>query len=126
MLIFGSSAERNYQSGMEGMVIGRVLLFISFEFQDAGYACALSTGWYRWVSGQTRIQGCGLSALSMTDLFVVALQSSPLAIPRGAHLLPVYGSALLPENFHFSQSLNAFHSYYVNKFVDHHAHEFIS
>lgn len=41
MLIFGSSAERNYQSGMEGMVIGRVLLFISFEFQDAGYACAL-------------------------------------------------------------------------------------
>ncbi|KAJ7906139.1 hypothetical protein B0H13DRAFT_2333723 [Mycena leptocephala] len=46
-------------------------------------------------------------------------------IARAAHLLPVYGSALLPEDFHFSYSLDAFRAFFVNKYVDHHTHEFL-
>ncbi|KAJ7577404.1 hypothetical protein C8J56DRAFT_798914 [Mycena floridula] len=51
-------------------------------------------------------------------LQVIALET----IARGAHLLP----GVLPENFHFSSSLNAFKSYYVNSYVDHYAHELLN
>jgi hypothetical protein len=47
------------------------------------------------------------------------------SIARGAHLLPVYGSGFLPEDFHYTLSLDAFKAYFVNHYVDHHAHEFL-
>ncbi|KAI0028259.1 hypothetical protein K488DRAFT_59037, partial [Vararia minispora EC-137] len=40
-----------------------------------------------------------------------------------AHLLPVFGSGNLPRNFKFHFSLDAFTEFYVNKYVDYHAHE---
>ncbi|KAJ7027297.1 hypothetical protein C8F04DRAFT_965378 [Mycena alexandri] len=45
---------------------------------------------------------------------------------RATHLLPVYGTATLPENFHSSDSLDAFDHYFVNPYADHHMHEFLS
>ena len=48
------------------------------------------------------------------------------SIARGTHLLPVYGSGFLPEDFHYVVSLDAFKSYYVNHYIDHHAHEFLT
>jgi len=46
-------------------------------------------------------------------------------ILRGAHLVGVSGSDFLPLDraLTFSKSLDAFSTFYVNKFVDHHAHE---
>jgi hypothetical protein len=43
----------------------------------------------------------------------------------GAHLIGVSGSQFLPSDplFIFSISLDAFKTFYVNKYVDHHAHE---
>ncbi|KIM35103.1 hypothetical protein M413DRAFT_79750, partial [Hebeloma cylindrosporum] len=48
------------------------------------------------------------------------------SIVRGAHLLPMYNSNPLPEDFHFSRSLDVFCAFFVNSYVDHHAHEFIT
>lgn len=42
---------------------------------------------------------------------------------RGAHLIPVYGPALISRDIHFSESLRGFHTYYINKYADHHMHE---
>ncbi|KAH9965583.1 hypothetical protein BJV74DRAFT_869979 [Russula compacta] len=42
---------------------------------------------------------------------------------RGAHLLPIYGSAFIPHELHFSETLRAFHAYYINKYADHHMHQ---
>ncbi|EGO02356.1 hypothetical protein SERLA73DRAFT_48575, partial [Serpula lacrymans var. lacrymans S7.3] len=42
-------------------------------------------------------------------------------ILRAAHLLPIYGDCFMPRELSFSNSLDAFHAYYVNKFIDHHA-----
>ena len=44
---------------------------------------------------------------------------------RGAHLIGVSGSNFLPMDatFDFSKSLDSFHTFYVNKYVDYHAHE---
>jgi hypothetical protein len=42
---------------------------------------------------------------------------------HGAHLLPVYGTAFIPHDLHFSETLHASCSYYINKYADHHLHE---
>ncbi|KIM74238.1 hypothetical protein PILCRDRAFT_80268 [Piloderma croceum F 1598] len=47
-------------------------------------------------------------------------------VARGAHLLPVYGSSFVPEDLHFSDSLNVFRAYFVNHYVDHHSHDFLT
>ncbi|KIJ63554.1 hypothetical protein HYDPIDRAFT_92089 [Hydnomerulius pinastri MD-312] len=56
------------------------------------------------------------------SLAVVHLDS----IARVAHLLPVYGPSVLPEDLHFSQSLDAFRAFYVSRYADHHMHEFLA
>lgn len=50
----------------------------------------------------------------------------PDRIYRGAHLIPLYGGhhispEILPEN-----SYDAYHTYYLNKYADHHAFEIAS
>ena len=42
---------------------------------------------------------------------------------RAAHLPGVCDDNFVPRNLTFHDSLDAFHSYYVNKFIDHHAFE---
>jgi hypothetical protein len=40
-----------------------------------------------------------------------------------AHLLGVFGEDFVPKDLSYNNSLDAFHSFYVNKFADHHAFE---
>ncbi|KAJ6597451.1 hypothetical protein B0H10DRAFT_1827103 [Mycena sp. CBHHK59/15] len=42
---------------------------------------------------------------------------------RGAHLIPVYGSDYIPVGFRYTCSLDAFKSFHVNKYIDHHTNE---
>ncbi|KAF8222253.1 hypothetical protein L208DRAFT_607908 [Tricholoma matsutake] len=45
---------------------------------------------------------------------------------RGAHLIGVAGDDFLPqEGFDFSPSLDSFKAFYVNKYIDYHAHEIL-
>ena len=46
-------------------------------------------------------------------------------IAYGALLSPVYGTGFLPDAFHFSDSLDAFRSYFVNNYANHHMNEFV-
>jgi hypothetical protein len=48
------------------------------------------------------------------------------SIAHPAHLLPVYGSARLPDDFSHYVAQDSFQSFFVNCFVDHHAHEFLT
>lgn len=47
------------------------------------------------------------------------------SIVRGAHLLPEYGLGFLPEDFCYTDTLDAFKLYFVNRFIDYHAHELL-
>ncbi|KAJ7797429.1 hypothetical protein B0H14DRAFT_3887096 [Mycena olivaceomarginata] len=109
-----------------GLVIGRVQHFLSFGFADRVYECALvkwlvpvgdtpdpDTG--MWVVKPERERGALTMAIINLD-----------AVAGAAHLLPVYGTTALPENFHFSDSLDAFDRYFVNPYADHHMHEFLA
>jgi hypothetical protein len=114
--------------GMPGMAIGRVRLLFSFKFRGEVYPCALvnwlipfdepdkDTG--MWVV-RPEVQGNGRRQCH--TLSIIPLD----CIARAAHLLPVYGSSFLPEDFHFSDSLDAFRAYFVNPYVDHHSNEFL-
>ena len=45
------------------------------------------------------------------------------AVFRGAHLVGVPGSSFLPYNLDHTQALDAYKTFYINKFIDYHAHE---
>jgi hypothetical protein len=111
--------------GMPGMAIGRARLLFSFKFWGKVYPCAL-VHWFAsfdepdgdtgmWVV-QPEFQGNRCRAVSIIPLDCVA---------RAAHLLPVYGSSFLPEDFHFADSLDVFLAYFVNPYIDHHSNEFL-
>jgi hypothetical protein len=111
------------QPGMMGMSIVRVLLFFSFDYSGVVYPCTV-VEWFETV-GLDHVTGLWVVHPDVTegkrDKTVLHLDS----FLRGAHLIPRYGMQKLPLDFHFSYSLDVFESYYVNKYIDHHANEII-
>lgn len=111
------------QPGMMGMNVVRVLLFFSFDYNGVEYPCAV-VEWFQTV-GLDDVMGLWVVRPDFTegkrDKSVLHLDS----FLRGAHLIPRYGTQKLPLDFHFSYSLDAFRTYYVNKYIDHHANEII-
>ncbi|KAJ7483082.1 hypothetical protein B0H11DRAFT_1205027 [Mycena galericulata] len=111
---------------MGGLIIGRVMLFLSFAFGGEDYQCAL----VHWIVpvGDTSDPDTGMWVVEPElvaggpSLEIVDLK----AIARGCHLIGVYGTSALPEDFHFSSSLDAFNTYFVNQYADHHMHELLS
>ena len=110
--------------GMGGLHLGRVFLFFSFIYDGIKYLCTLIQ-WYTTISdGPDKDTGMWIvqpdfNANCKHELAVVHLHS----ILRGAHLIPIYGQEHLPSDIHYSNTLNNFHAYYVNKYIDHHAFE---
>lgn len=107
--------------GMLGMAVGRVLLFFSFKFEGVVYPCALIS-WFMPI-GQEPDPDTGLWLVEpQNDLAVIHTD----CIPRATHLIPNYGSDFLPNEVSHSNSLDLFQSFFINAYVDHHTHEFLS
>ncbi|KDQ60110.1 hypothetical protein JAAARDRAFT_125829 [Jaapia argillacea MUCL 33604] len=113
-------------AGMRGMVMGRVKLFFAFSYEGTRYPCAL-VEWLEVVGDEPdevtgmwvvkpEYLGNGRRSMAVIHLDCIACS---------AHLIGVYGSGFLPEDFHFSFTLDAFRSFYVNKYGDHHLHQFV-
>ena len=110
--------------GMRGLDVARVRLFFSFKYNDTFYPCAL-VHWFSRV-GESADEDVGMwivepdfdvdgrpkAAVLHLDTFV-----------RAAHLIGINGKNFLPKGLSFSDSLNIFRAYYVNKFIDHHSFE---
>lgn len=108
----------------QGLLVARVRLLFSFKHEEIFYPCAL-VSWFSPVS-ETPDEDTGMWVVEPTlDQRKKEVQAVVHldCIVRGAHLLPVAGKDYLPPHFHFSDSLDAFSSFYVNKFADHHAFE---
>ncbi|KAK0191768.1 hypothetical protein F5146DRAFT_981835 [Armillaria mellea] len=110
--------------GFRGLHVARVLPFFSIRHHDVYYPCALVT-WFSPVDDEPCEEtGMWVVEPDLDDkgervMSVVHLDT----ILRGAHLIGMAGSSLLPQELKHTESLNAFHCYYVNKYIDHHAHE---
>ena len=122
--IFVNTDSSASVDGMLGVDVARVRLFFSFKHEGTIFPCAL----VHWFSR------LGNSPNENTGMWMVepnlAEDGTPIAsvihldtIFRAAHLMPVYGNVAVPRNLSSTQSLDAFDSYYVNKYIDHHAFE---
>ena len=110
--------------GMRGMDVAQVLLFLSFTSRSIPYPCAL-VQWFVIV-GDAPCNDTGMWMVRPevdNDGIQVKSIIHADSIIRGAHLIGVYGELFLPRNFSHFDSLTAFRTYYVNKFIDFYANE---
>jgi hypothetical protein len=112
--------------GMEGMEIGRILLFFSFHYRREKFSCAL-INWFIHDEEPDRDTGMWTVQLERDRRGQPTIEVIDIdTIARGAHLLPVYGSSRVPDDFSHHDALDSYNSFFVNHFIDHHAHEFIT
>ena len=108
---------------MGGMIVARVLAFLSFSHNHIKYPCAL-VEWYlpvgdapdpttgMWILEPEVMDGERTVGLIHTDCIV-----------RACHVPPIYGRGRLPTDFHFSYCHLVFKQFYLNKWSDYHSHE---
>ncbi|KAE9385392.1 hypothetical protein BT96DRAFT_960753 [Gymnopus androsaceus JB14] len=113
------------EEGFSGLLVGRVFMFFHFAHQSQTYECAL-IHWYSTV-GDTPCEETGLWMVDpdfdregSPNLEVIHID----CLYRGAHLIGVTGDSRLPtKDFSSTDSLDAYSCFYVNKYIDYHAHE---
>ena len=110
--------------GFSGLHVTCIMLFFSFQFDERPYSCALvewfitygkapceDTGLWR-VEPDYNARGQRMTSVIHTEMIL-----------RSAHLIGVAGTAMLPKQFSYHNTLSAFKLFYVNKYADHHAHK---
>jgi hypothetical protein len=118
--------EDQDKPGMRGMIVGRVLAFLSFSFNDTVYPCALINS-FKWVGrGPDPITGMWRVRPELRGSQPVWAIVHVDTILRNVHLIPVFGTGHVPQQLHYSQSLDIFSLFYVNKYADHHSFEVVT
>ncbi|KAL0946795.1 hypothetical protein HGRIS_012968 [Hohenbuehelia grisea] len=117
--------EDENKVGFSGMSVVRVELFFSFKYNDTSYPCAL-VHWFNKAmrhpdpdTGLWIVKPDLRGRQELPYLSVVHID----CILRAAHLIPVFGRKPVPKPFSHTHSLDAFTAFFVNKYIDHHAHE---
>jgi hypothetical protein len=111
--------------GMRGMVVGRVLFFASFKHLQKSYPCAF-VEWFEHTAYEPD---------SVTGMWIVKPKKNGShrdvgfvhldCVVRACQLIAVYGGDEIAHDFHFSWTLDVFRRFYVNRWVDYHAHEIV-
>ncbi|KAN0101260.1 hypothetical protein V8E55_001244 [Tylopilus felleus] len=104
-------------TGMDAFDITHVLAFFAFTCRDGRhFPCAI----VRW------FDKIGDSPDEDSGMWMVRPGYLPNHSPnyaRAAHLIPVYGMDPISRNIKPHSCYDAFHAFYVNKYVDHHTFE---
>ena len=110
------------REGMLGLDVARVHLFFSFSFGDVKYPCTL-IDWYDRVA-DTPDEDTGMWVVKPTGNSVIVHIDSIL---RCAHLVPVFDREKIDRRHKLTSddSLDAFQTFYINKYADHHMHEVV-
>ena len=114
------------EDGMCGLDVAHVKQFISFNCQGHVYPCA-AIQWY---------SRCGDEPNEDTGMWIVEPDICEDGkhvthiihldtIFHSAHLIAVYGNNPILKDIPLCHTLDVFHSYYVSKFIDHHAFEIV-
>lgn len=113
--------------GMKGMVIARVRLFFSFKYKNINYSCAFVNWLVRDDDKPDPDTGMWTVSPEMHRGKPTSQVIDVKTIACAAHLLPVFGSELVPpaSKVQYYNSLDRYKSFFVNSFVDHHTHEFL-
>ncbi len=111
---------------MKGMMVAHIKLIYSFHYSEQNHTCML-VNWFvpncfdddtgLWMVCPER----DLDQHGQLTVNTITLDS----IVWGVHLLLVYGETWVPPSFDASDALDAFKLFFVNKFIDYHAHELL-
>ncbi|KAG2050282.1 hypothetical protein BDR06DRAFT_984068 [Suillus hirtellus] len=111
---------------MNGLAVARVLCFFSFSNRTSFFQCAV-VWWFSHVL-DARDLDTGMYVVAPATLEDDTPDISIIHIDcifHAAHLIPVYGSNMLPRAITSHNCYNVFHSYFVNKYADHHTFEIV-
>ena len=111
--------------GMMRFRVARIRQFLSFTYNGLAYPCALVEWFITDDAGPDSTTGMRIVRPEEVDAKRVTSIIRTSSIFCACHLMPVFNSNFLPLDFHFSDSLDAFRAYYVNCYIDYHAHETI-
>jgi hypothetical protein len=106
--------------GMRGLAVVHVQLLFSFEYREKVYPCTL-VKWFTHV-GNGPDEDTGMWQAELGEEPKVSIIHLDCMI-HAAHLIPVFGANFIPTGVKLSNSLDIFCSYYINKYIDHHAFE---
>lgn len=109
--------------GMQGLEVARVRLFFSFTHENVEYSCAL-VHWFSRVDDSDNCTGMWVVEPDTYEdgrLFTSIIHLD--TIVRASHLLPVFGQEHVSKTLLFTDTLDTFTRFYVNKYIDHHAFE---
>jgi hypothetical protein len=111
------------EDGMCGLDVAHVKQFFSFKSQGCLYPCAI-VQWYS-CHGDEPDEDTGMWIVEpdVQDNEPITEIIHLDTIVRSAHLIAVYGNNQLPQDIPLCYTLDLFRSYYVNKYIDHHAFE---
>ena len=109
--------------GMPRFRVARLRCLISVPYDIFQYDGAL-VEWFT-THGRDPLTGMWLVRPDMDGDVRVSSIIPLTAVARACHLQPAVGDQYLPLDFHFSDALDAFNEYYVNCYIDYHAHETI-
>lgn len=111
--------------GVRGLNVARVHLFFSFMLGEEVFECALIHEFCKTFTDPDPDNGLWIFEPDYSDsgyriMSVVHVDS----IARAAHLLPVFkDQAPTPKEINFTNTLNVFRAFYLNKYIDYHAFE---
>ncbi|KIK21860.1 hypothetical protein PISMIDRAFT_12004 [Pisolithus microcarpus 441] len=120
----GTNVSDPSETGMRAYDIARVFAFFAFKYKGIHYPCAV----IRWFDkiGDSPDEDTGMWMVRPSFLPSGSPNFSIIhtdAIYRAAHLIPVYGNQLIPHDIRPHHSYDVFHTFYVNKYADHHMFE---
>ena len=109
--------------GMRGLEIAHIWQFYSFTFKGVKYPCALIS-WYDHVADEPDEDMRMWIVSPVPDSFTVIHLD---AILRCSHLIQVFRSSYVDRWLKLTphDSLDAFRSFYINKYADYHTHEIV-
>jgi len=120
----------NTDAGVQGMAdmdIARILCFFSFTFETVLFSCAVIHWFDKTTDKPDEDTGMwtvkpSFNADRSSVFGIIHIDS----IYRAAHLIPIYGTQTIPRELKHYNSYDAFRTFYVNRFADHHAFEIAS
>jgi hypothetical protein len=110
--------------GMQGLDVARVHLLFSFSHEGIKYPCALVSWFSRVGLGDNTGMWIVKPGISDADGKTVSSIIHLNTVVRASHLLPVFGKGRkVSKTLLFTDTLDTFTRFYVNKYADHHAFE---
>lgn len=116
---------------MAGLLVARVHLLLSYfdPYDQKEVPCGLIT-WFihpSEASGPDKVTGMWKLCPEYDENGKSPVQVVHLdTILRGAHLVPCYGEGFLLTDLKYSNALDAWNYYFINQFIDYHAHALLT